>query len=151
MRQPIQVLIYPARTDGRSWEYLLLRRVPSRGAFWQGVTGAVEEGEELVDAATRELAEETGLVPCALRRIDFSYVLRMQDEWRDTYAAGVEEIVEYVFVAIIDREQEPKLSWEHDKGQWCSFDRALALLIYPGNIEALKCCDRFLKARLEKG
>jgi hypothetical protein len=51
--------------------------------------------------------------------MDYTYTLSMQDEWRELYAAGVEEIVEYVFVALVDRQQEPTLSWEHDAWQWC--------------------------------
>lgn len=144
MRQPFQVLVYPARVAGDDWEYLLLRRVPSRGGFWQGITGGVEEGEDLAETAMRELAEEAGLVPSALEQMDCSYTLSMQDEWRELYAAGVEEIVEYVFVALVDRQQEPTLSWEHDAWQWCSLDEALGLLTYPENIEALKSCDRFV-------
>jgi 8-oxo-dGTP pyrophosphatase MutT (NUDIX family) len=147
MRQPLQVLVYPARVAGDDWEYLLLRRVPGRGGFWQGITGGVEEGEDLAGAALRELAEEAGLVPSALEQMDCSYMLSMQDEWRELYAAGVEEIVEYVFVALVDRQQEPVLSWEHDAWQWCSLDEALALLTYPGNVEALKSCDRFIRTR----
>jgi hypothetical protein len=39
----------------------------------------------------------------------------MQDEWREMYAAGVEKIVEYVFVVFVDGQKEPTISWEHDK------------------------------------
>ena len=147
MRQPIQVLVYPARTTDCGPEYLLLRRVAGRGGFWQGVTGGIEEDESLVVGAMRELGEETGFVPSALEQIDYSYSFPMQDEWRDIYAAGVEEIVEYVFVAFMNGRQEPTLSFEHDKWQWCSFDEALELLTWPGNIEALKRCDRFVRTR----
>ena len=152
MRQPVQVLVYPVRNVGGNWEVLLLHRVPRLGlvAFWQGVTGGVEEGEEPVDSAKRELAEETGLVPRVFQQINYSYSFPLQDEFRDQYADDVEAIVEYVFVAVVDRCQEPKLSREHDKAQWCSLDRALALLIYPGNIEALKRCQSFLTTQLDK-
>jgi dATP pyrophosphohydrolase len=146
MRQPFQVLVYVARAAGEDWEYLLLRRIPGRGGFWQGITGGVEEGEDLAGAAMRELAEEAGMVPSALEQIDCSYTLTMQDEWRDLYAADVEEIVEYVFVALVDRQQEPTISWEHDAWQWCSLNEALGLLAYPENIEALQSCHRFLRA-----
>lgn len=147
MRQPFQVLVYPVRTAGSRCEVLLLRRSASRGGFWQGVTGGVEEEEGLVEAARRELYEETGLVPFALEQIDYSYSLTMEDEWRHMYAAGVEEIVEYVFIALVDGQQEPTITWEHDKWQWCSFHQALGLLTWPGNIEALKRCERLVKAR----
>jgi lipoyl(octanoyl) transferase len=39
---------------------LLLHRRPERGNFWQPITGSIEEGEAPIDAARRELAEETG-------------------------------------------------------------------------------------------
>jgi 8-oxo-dGTP pyrophosphatase MutT (NUDIX family) len=146
MRQPLQVLIYPVKMAGSGWEYLLLRRTASRGGFWQGVTGGVEEGEGLVEAARRELLEETNLVPLALEQIDYSYSFPLEDVWRDLYAAGVEEIVEYVFIALVDGQQEPTITWEHDKSQWCRYDQALGLLTWPGNIEALKRCECFVKA-----
>lgn len=154
MRQPVQVLVYPVRTAGKVWEYLLLRRVPRpslglRG-FWQGVTGGLEEGEELMDAAMRELAEETGFVPSALVQIGYSYSFPMQDEWRHMYAPGVEEIREHVFAAFVEEQREPAISGEHDRWEWCTFDRALELLTYPGNIEALKRCDGFVRARLSR-
>ena len=41
--------------------YLLLKRQPHRGGFWQPVTGGVEEGEDLKETALRELNEETGI------------------------------------------------------------------------------------------
>jgi 8-oxo-dGTP pyrophosphatase MutT (NUDIX family) len=147
MRQPVQVLIYPVRTAGSRWEYLSLRRTASRGGFWQGVTGGVEDEEGLVEAARRELYEETGLVPLALEQIDYSYSFPVEEEWRDLYAAGVEEIVEYVFIALVDGQQEPALTREHDQWQWCGYDQALGLLTWPGNIEALKRCERLMKAR----
>lgn len=148
MRLPIQVLVYPARNTGGRWEYLMLRRVPELGGHWQGVTGGIEKGEELAEAAIRELAEETGFVPSALEQIDYSYSFPLRDEWRYLYAAGIELILEYVFVAIVDGQQDPIISWEHDKCQWCNLSQALGLLTYPENIEALKRCSLYVKSRL---
>jgi 8-oxo-dGTP pyrophosphatase MutT (NUDIX family) len=95
----------------------------------------------------RELSEETGFVTSTLEQIVYSYSLPMQDEWRDMYAAGVEKIVEYVFVAFVDGQKEPTISWKHYKWQWCSYNRALGLLAWPNNIEALKLCDSFVRTR----
>ena len=146
MRQPIQVLVYPVRGTNSGREYLMLRRTASRGGFWQGVTGGVEEGEEVLEAAKRELAEETGFILSGIQRIDYAYRFPVADEWRDLYAEDVKEITEYVFVAYVDGQPDPILDpREHDTWEWCSFDRALALLTWPGNIEALKRCDNFLR------
>lgn len=151
MRQPLSVLVYPVALVDGDWAYLLLRRSPitklGLPAFWQGVTGGLEEGEGLIQAATRELHEETGLTPSRLEQIEYSYSFSLQDEWREFYAPSTREIVEHVFIAFVDEKREPTLSREHDKWQWCSVEQALKLLNYPGNIEALKRCDSFLEAR----
>ena len=148
MRQPIQVLVYPVKPVDSHWEYLLLHRLVNRGDFWQGVTGGVEEGEEIHEAAGRELTEETGLVATELQKIDYTYSFPVADNWRHLYAEGVTEIVEYVFVAYVDGQQKPTIdNREHDKWQWYGFDQALHLLIWPGNIEALKQCNHSLERR----
>ena len=145
MRQPIQVLVYPVQTTGGNLTYLLLHRIASRGNFWQGVTGGVEEGEALLAAAQRELAEETGLIPSAVVQVEYAYAFPVVERWRHLYAEGVKKIVEYVFIAQVDHEQAPVLDpCEHDHWAWCDFNRAVDLLTWPGNIEALKRCRDFL-------
>jgi dihydroneopterin triphosphate diphosphatase len=146
MRQPIQVLVYPVKATTLGWDYLLLHRIASRGDFWQGVTGGVEEGEAPLDAAMRELFEEAGLIPSALTQIDYTYSFPVVDGWRHLYAEGVKEIVEYVFVAQVDGRQAPRIdSREHDKWEWFDLHQALDLLTWPENREALKRCDAVLR------
>jgi len=144
MRRPIQVLVYPVRRMGDDWEYLLLHRLTSREAFWQGVTGAPERGETLADAARRELVEETQMTPLRLDQMDYWYLIPVADRWRHLYSPDVIHIKEYVFVAQVG-DQDPVIdSHEHDAYQWCSFDQALALLLWPKNKAALKHCRVFL-------
>ena len=149
MRAPIQVLVYPVRrASSGDWEYLLLQRAPRRGGFWQGITGGVEGDEDLAEAARRELIEETGLVPLALDRIDYSYSFSVEDRWRHLYADGVKKVIEHVFVAYVERQQESEIDpGEHDRWKWCRLDEALALLSWPENVEALKRCDSVVRAR----
>jgi dATP pyrophosphohydrolase len=130
---------------------MLLRRVINRelgiGDFWQGVTGGLEEGENAKQAALRELSEETGFVHSSLEKLDYFYSFPVQDEWRKMYSPGTVVIVEHVFIAIVERHEEPTLSEEHDKWKWCTLDQALQLLIYPGNIQALKKCAIYLNSK----
>ena len=153
MRQPISILVYPVRLCDEGWVYMLLRRVanPNLGleGFWQGVTGGLEEGEDLTQAARRELAEETGFVPFHLEKIEYTYSFPIQDEWREMYPLEVNEIVEHVFIAFIDGNTEPTLSYEHDSWEWFGVGLALRKLKYPGNIEALKQCADLLESRLK--
>ena len=57
--EKVQCIVY--RINGGNVEILLLKTIPGRGGFWQSVTGKVEPGESLCDAARRELHEETGI------------------------------------------------------------------------------------------
>ena len=137
MKIPIQVLVYPVRYTGSDWEYLLLKRIPSRDGVWQGVTGALEEGEGLEDAAKRELYEETGFTPLKIEKIDLIYSFSVTDEWRHLYDVDVKEIVEYVFVAYVGAGEPVLDPQEHNQYEWCSIDEALQLLYWPNNKEAL--------------
>jgi dATP pyrophosphohydrolase len=149
MRQPIQVSVYPVRSTKDGWEYLLLRRTEGRGGFWQGVTGGVEEDEDILEAARRELVEETGIVPSEIQRVDYTYSFPVTDRWRFLYAEGVQEIVEYVFVAHAEGQHDPMIDpREHDTWEWVGLNQALDLLTWPGNIEALKQCAGFLSNRV---
>jgi dATP pyrophosphohydrolase len=73
---------------------LLLKRVVNLELglvdFWQGVTGGLEEGENIKQAALREFGEERGFIPSVLEAIDYSYSFPVRDEWRKMYAPGTE-------------------------------------------------------------
>ncbi|MEO0093725.1 MAG: NUDIX pyrophosphatase [candidate division WOR-3 bacterium] len=148
MRKPIQVLVYPVRYRKGEWEYLLLHRIPSRGGFWQGVSGGVEEGEDINTTARRELIEETKLIPLRLERIDYFYSFLIEDKWRDLYPPDTKRIIEYVFVAHIAANQKPIIDpFEHDQCKWCSFDEALKLLTWQENKTALARCNDIITAK----
>ncbi len=142
-RRPVQVLVYLARKTSQGWEFLLMHRVPRRGGFWQGVSGGEEDGEGLVEAATREVSEETGFVPKMIEAIGYSYTFPMDAEWKHLYAPEVSRIEEHVFVGLVDG-GEPRLSDEHDTWRWVRLETALELLEWPENREALRRCYDFV-------
>ncbi len=145
-RLPTQVLVYCYRQFQGRIEYLLLRRTPKLGGFWQGVTGAPEGTESLLAAAKRELFEETQFLPSTIRRVDFDYLFLVNDDWKWAYHPDVTSIQEYIFLAAIPGNADPVLSFEHDSSTWVCFERALDLLRWPNNRKALEHCDQLAQA-----
>ncbi len=56
-----------------------MKRIVSRGGFRQRITGGVEEEESLIEAAKRELNEETGFITTNLYAINYSYSFPIED------------------------------------------------------------------------
>ena len=139
VRQPIQVLVYPVRFRKTQWEYLLLNRTEERGGFWQGVTGAPEKKEKILEAAKRELLEETGFVAEIIFKVDYTYLIDISDVKGSVYAPDVKEIPEYVFLARVPEDSTPVLDpIEHTEWRWCVFDEAHELLKWGENKQALE-------------
>jgi len=146
VRIPIQVLIYTIRKTNEDWEYLMLKRVKNRGGFWQGVTGAPENDETLSDGAKRELNEETGYSSVNLIKTDISYIIPMEDRWKDIYPEGTKEIPEYLFIAMIPHPDPPKIDpIEHNDWKWCSYEEAINLLSLEDNKRALEYVQKYLR------
>ncbi len=129
--RPVQarfVQVQVVRRGKGGLELLALRRSPERGGFWQPVTGHIEGGEAVGEAAKRELEEETGLdaAPAALPYVH-SFLLEATGE----KAALVAE--EEAFVAAAPEGFEPRLDrTEHESARWLTPAEALQLFPFPG-------------------
>lgn len=144
------VLVYPARREGDQLEYLLLKRIKSRGSVWQGVTGRVEDGEEISEAARRELVEETSLEPLLVKDLHFSFSYLVKDEWRYLFPDDVEKVTVFAFAALMKTNQDPLIDpHEHDQWFWCNIEKAMELVDWSDNQAALKLCEEELRS-LEK-
>ncbi len=119
-----------SRTPEREWRVLLLKTLPERGAFWQPVTGKVENEETIPQGALREAIEETGLAPLrALKSLDLDFYF--EGKWGPCH-----ETVFYYETysgcpkATLDRR-------EHQEYQWMTIEQASAHLRYEPNRQAL--------------
>jgi len=83
----------------RELEVLLIERADHPG-YWQSVTGSQEPGETLLETATRELTEETGIVAAqhgGLVDWKLQNVYEIFPEWRHRYPVGTTHNTEHVF------------------------------------------------------
>lgn len=126
---------------------LLLRRTRPVG-FWQSVTGSLEAGETPLDAAAREVLEETGIAFAPHQMIDWQRRnrFRIRDEWRARYAEGVSHNVEHVFSVSVAAGHPVRLApQEHDAMCWLPHEEAARRVFSWTNRDAILALPRRLR------
>ena len=148
-KQPrsVQVVVFAERAGRRL--YLLLRRIPSHGAFWQSVTGSLEEGETHLLAAVREVREETGFSVREDELIDLGVtnVFEIAEQWRPKYAPGVTSNEEVCFALHVEYGRVEIDGLEHDEYVWVDYDTAVRMLYWENNRRTLEAVDRLMSAK----
>ncbi len=127
------VCVFPYRNG----KFLMLHRIPKKGGFWQGVTGRIEKGETALQAASREVQEETGLTPLKV------FPVEAVNAYFD--AAAERMNLEPTFGAPMPP-GDVLLSREHDAFRWTSFDEAIKLLRWSGNKAGLRALKEEIDA-----
>jgi dATP pyrophosphohydrolase len=108
--------------------------------FWQSVTGTIELGEIPLNAAYRELAEETGIAlpksthPIVDCRLMNQYKIRLA--WLYRYPRGSEFNNEYVFSVKVPAGL-PIVLTEHTDFNWTSKQEAMQRVWSKTNREAI--------------
>ncbi|MDD5295584.1 MAG: dihydroneopterin triphosphate diphosphatase [Rhodocyclaceae bacterium] len=135
-KKPVSVLVLIHTPE---LEILLLERASHPG-YWQSVTGSQEEGEDLVETATREVEEETGIVAATEDILDWRLSNRFEifQEWRFRYAPGVSHNTEHVYSLCIPSAGPVRLApGEHLSWRWLPWKQAARAVFSWTNRDAI--------------
>jgi dATP pyrophosphohydrolase len=136
-KTPISALVLIHTSD---LQVLIMERADKAG-FWQSVTGSVEGDETPLQAAIREIHEETGLDATQYNLQDWqaSNVYEIYPHWRHRYAPGVLENTEHLFGLELPSNLPIKLAPdEHVRYEWVDWREAATRVFSWTNVDALK-------------
>lgn len=135
---PVSTLVVVHTRDLR---VLLIERADAPG-YWQSITGSQEPGESLVQTATRELREETGIDADAWGGVidwQHSNVYEIYSRWRHRYAPGVTHNTEHVFALELPAPVLVRLDpREHRAHRWLPWREAAPKCFSWSNREAIE-------------
>ena len=120
-------------------EVLLIERADHPG-YWQSVTGSQDANETLIQTATREVREETGIdaTQYTLRDWQKQNIYEIYAIWRHRYAPGVTHNTENVFGLLLpDRVPITLHAREHLQYVWLPYEKAAPLCFSWSNREAI--------------
>lgn len=135
----IEVIIYKMINDIP--HFLLLKRKPEIGGFWQPVVGKVEPYEVLEDAVYRECREEIGLEKNDILKFTPKFYKFSFDKHYLT-GKSIKPIVESVCAIMTVPTYVPNLSKnpdaEHEEYKWVDYPTAMQYLKWEDNKTALR-------------
>lgn len=112
-----------------------------KAGFWQSVTGSVEGDETPLEAAMREVQEETGIDTAQYHLQDWhaSNVYEIYPHWRHRYAPNVVENREHLFGLALPSTLIIQLAPnEHVRYEWVDWREAAKRVFSWTNVDALK-------------
>jgi dihydroneopterin triphosphate diphosphatase len=135
---PVSVLVVIwAKSSGK---VLLLQRNDD-AEFWQSVTGSLEAGELPIQAARREVFEETGFdwQQSEIELIDCQHqiIYDIFPHYLHRYAPGITQNLEHWFVLLVPDELPVSLT-EHSAARWLPWQEACVMTKSWSNRQAIE-------------
>lgn len=135
-KTPISALVL---IHTKELQVLIMERADKVG-YWQSVTGSLEQGETPIQAAIREVQEETGLHATQYDLQDWhaSNIYEIYPHWRHRYAPNVTHNTEHLFGLELPSELPIKLAPdEHLRYEWVDWREAAKRVFSWTNVDAL--------------
>ena len=135
-KTPISALVLIHTDD---LQVLIMERADKKG-FWQSVTGSLEQDETPIQAAIREVQEETGLNATQYTLQDWhaTNVYEIYPHWRYRYAPEVTHNTEHLFGLLLPNTLPIKMAPnEHVQYEWVDWREAAKRVFSWTNIGAL--------------
>ena len=136
-KKPISSLVLIYTED---FKVLLMERA-DKIAFWQSVTGSLEENETPRETAAREVFEETGINTNQYTLEDWhlSHVYEIYAHWRFRYAPDITHNTEHIFGLKLPSIIPIQLSeHEHVRHLWLDWRDSMDKVFSWTNVEAIK-------------
>ena len=135
-KTPVSALVLIHTKD---LQVLIMERADKAG-YWQSVTGSLEQGETPIQAAIREVQEETGLDATQYDLQDWqaSNIYEIYPHWRHRYAPDVTHNTEHLFGLELPSPLPIKLAPdEHLRYEWVDWREAAKRVFSWTNVDAL--------------
>jgi 8-oxo-dGTP pyrophosphatase MutT (NUDIX family) len=139
------IQLHPVRVAAGEVEHLLLLRsdrVAYARGIWQVITGRIEPGETTMEAARRELLEETGLAGegwAVLPQVATFY-----------FEPTDQVILSPIILCELPPAADPVLSHEHVEFAWLRLDRAQERIPYPSQREGMLLVEQHIRRRYDR-
>jgi dihydroneopterin triphosphate diphosphatase len=135
-RTNVQVFVF---FKNPTFSVLVLKRTPERSGYWQPVCGGVENGEDMIEAALREVSEETGI-----EKVEFVIDLEYTFTYKETKNGILMDMQDFCFAVEIENTFDIQLSDEHEEFRWCSYREAKTYLKWEYSLIALDKLMNFI-------
>ncbi len=136
-----QVVIVAIDSSRQAFEFLLLQTNDRRGAFWQNVTGKIEDKETFEEGGLREAIEETNLsIEFIVDMLDLGLVYEFTDQRK-------RKVREKCFLLILDSKWDIKIDpHEHKNFKWVPMNELHEDIVeYKSNYETIQKSQQILK------
>lgn len=135
--------VIPVANDNGRVLYLLIRHV--KGGHWAFPKGHANEGEEAIEAARRELAEETGITDYSI--IDDITFSEQYTFWREGQI--YDKTVQYFLALVNDADTTQVILQEAEVSdfKWATYEEALGSITFEESRALLKRVNVYLMHR----